>query len=103
MQPLDVIFDGLNELGLVLLDGAADLSGYVIKHRRAVQAFERHTFGRTNSELNFENTRNISFAFLAVPSLSRNLAIIWFSTLATRSLYAFSAVTQISVPSAILS
>lgn len=57
------------------------------------------TLGRTNRALNLENTLNISFALRAVPSLSRSLAIIWFSTLATRSLYAFSAATQISVPS----
>jgi hypothetical protein len=49
--------------------------------------------------LNFENTLNISLAFLAVPSRSLRREMIWFSTLATRSLYAFSAVTQISVPS----
>ena len=57
------------------------------------------TLGRTNKALNLENTLNISFALRAVPSLSRSLAMIWFSTLATRSLYAFSAATQISVPS----
>jgi len=61
---------------------------------------ESSTFGRTNNALNFEKTRNISFAFRAVPRRSLSLAMIWFSTLETRSLYAFSAVTQISVPSA---
>lgn len=60
----------------------------------------KQTFGRTNNALNLENTLNISFALRAVPSLSRSRAIIWFSTLATLSLYAFSAATQISVPSA---
>jgi hypothetical protein len=34
------------------------------------------TFGRTNNALNLEKTRNISLAFLAVPSLSRSRAII---------------------------
>lgn len=58
-----------------------------------------YTLGRTKSALNFEKTRNISFALRAVPSLSRRRAIIWFSTRATRSLYAFSAATQISLPS----
>jgi hypothetical protein len=36
--------------------------------------------GLTNNALNFENTLNISFAFLAVPSLSLNRAMIWFCT-----------------------
>ena len=41
-----------------------------------------------------EKTLQISFALHAVPSLSRSLAIIWFSTRDTHSLYAFSAVTS---------
>ena len=57
------------------------------------------TFGRTNNALNFENTRNISLALRAVPRRSRSREMIWFSTRDTRSLYAFSAATQISVPS----
>ncbi|KIM89984.1 hypothetical protein PILCRDRAFT_812778 [Piloderma croceum F 1598] len=52
-----------------------------------------------NNAFNLKNTLNILFAFLAVPSLSRNCAIVWFSTLATHSLYAFSAATHISIPS----
>lgn len=56
--------------------------------------------GRTKRVLNLENTRNISCALRAVASLSRSREMIWFSILATRSLYAVSAVYQISEPSA---
>jgi len=100
MQPLDILFDGVDELCLILLDGSTDLSDRLVtRHQRC--GLRSHTFGRTKRALNFENTLNISLAFLAVPSRSLRRAIIWFSTLATRSLYAFSAVTQISVPSVI--
>lgn len=58
-----------------------------------------HTFGLTNKALNLLNTRNISFALRAVPNLSLSRAMIWFSTLETRSLYAVSAAVQISEPS----
>ena len=100
MQPLDVFFDGINELGLILLDGSTDLCDRLVT-RHKCYGLRSHTFGRTKRALNFENTLNISLAFLAVPSRSLRRAMIWFSTLATRSLYAFSAVTQISVPSTI--
>jgi hypothetical protein len=101
MQSLDILLDRVNELGLVLLDGTPDLmygycknSSSIYRERRQVR-----TFGLTNSALNFENTRNISLALRAVPRRSRSREMIWFSTRDTRSLYAFSAATQISVPS----
>jgi len=101
MQPLDIFFDSVDELGLILLDGSTDLSDRLVTRQSC--GLRPHTFGRTKRALNFENTLNISLAFLAVPNRSLRRAIIWFSTLATRSLYAFSAVTQISVPSIISS
>ena len=100
MQPLDIFFNSIDELSLVLLDGSTDLMDRLAT-RYTCCRLRPHTFGRTKRALNFENTLNISLAFLAVPSRSLRRAIIWFSTLATRSLYAFSAVTQISVPSII--
>ena len=30
MQPLDILFDGVNELGLILLDGSTDLSDCLV-------------------------------------------------------------------------
>jgi len=98
VQPLDILLDSIDELGLVFLDGSTDLRHNLAPRRQRCGLWP-HTFGRTKRALNFENTLNISLAFLAVPSRSLRRAIIWFSTLATRSLYAFSAVTQISVPS----
>jgi hypothetical protein len=41
-----------------------------------MQRVVQHTLGLTNNALNFENTLNISFALLAVPSLSLNCAMV---------------------------
>jgi hypothetical protein len=98
MKVLDIFLDAVYELSLVFLDGTTNLKQGCEMEVKIRSPFFL-TFGRTKRALNLEKTRNISFAFLAVPRRSRNLAMIWFSTLDTRSLYPFSAATQISVPS----
>jgi hypothetical protein len=98
-QPADILLDRVDQAGLVFLDGSADLK---YKSRRLIgeEGRKERTLGRTKRVLNLENTRNISCALRAVASLSRSREMIWFSILATRSLYAVSAVYQISEPSA---
>lgn len=78
MQTFDIEFDGLDKLCLVFLNRTANLF-YACRQvfiRGYGSTRMQRTFGRIKSELNLENTRNISFAFLAVPSRSRSLAII---------------------------
>lgn len=75
MQSLDILFDGIDELGLVLLDGSTNLSDHLaMRHER--HRLWTPTFGRTKRALNLENTLNISLAFLAVPSRSLRRAMI---------------------------
>ena len=97
---LDVLLYRVNKLCLILLDGTSNLGNEDrFIYFKGLNGTQR-TLGRMKRALNLENTLNISFALRAVPGLSRSLAMIWFSTLSIRSLYALSAATQMSVPSA---
>ena len=75
MQVLDVLLYRVYELSLIFLNSATYLSitDETMFRKRII---DFHTFGLTNNALNLEKTRNISLAFLAVPSLSRSRAMI---------------------------
>jgi hypothetical protein len=74
MQMFQILLHRVNELRLVLLNGSPNL--VASEYHPRTDAGQNRTFGRTKSALNLENTLNISFAFLAVPNLSRNRAMI---------------------------
>ena len=88
----NVLLDRVDSLSLVLLYRTTNLHE-CRSAERSQQAKKARTVGKPYETL------NITFALHAVSSLSRSLAIIWFSIRDMRSMYTFSAVTHISVSS----
>ena len=82
----------IDTLSLVVLYRATNLHE-CCSAERSQQEKKARTVGKAYETL------NITFASHAVSSLSGSLAVIWFSIRDTRSLYTFSDVTHISVPS----